>query len=115
MTTLTPAQERRLDAMRNRLTTYEVALVTPSGAKFRVGYTQRRSFRGLLALVVAYEDAIARVSDLTGDEPASRHGGELRLGDATVRFTGRTARDAILEGELPGVIATALKPEEKTV
>jgi hypothetical protein len=93
----------KLAQIRGFSTTYEVVLELPSGDKFRVGYTNRRSGRGLfemirlrgrdlLATVGAPEDAC--VKPVPGPAFQFDNG-------ATVRFSGRTKRDAILGGELP--------------
>jgi hypothetical protein len=84
-------------------TTYEVVLEMPTGERFRVGYTPRRSRLGLLAamrnrgrelLVAVGAPEDATVKPIAGPAFQFENG-------ATVRFSGRTARDAILGGELP--------------
>lgn len=103
---LTAEQANRLECRRNRLTRYEVVLVDPDGEKYRLGYTPQPSRRGLLRQARCYGDRVVRVAGLTVNLPFAWRGkGRLGfvadLGNGwTIRFTGRTERDAIVGGEI---------------
>jgi hypothetical protein len=84
-------------------TTYEVVLEMPTGEKFKVGYTSRRSGRGLFAVIRSRgRDLLATVGAPEDATVKAVPGPAFQFENgATVRFSGRTARDAIFGGELP--------------
>lgn len=92
-------QEQKLARLHNRPTGYEVAAIKGE-TRILVAYCQRHSFSGLRNAV--YNRA-EKVVALTGKTEFQSRKGDMLLGDWTIRFTGRTQRDAILEGELPYV------------
>jgi len=90
----------RLARLQNRGTYYELAAVRGEQRRL-IAYTQRRSRRGMLA---ACRNRAVLVIALTGAEElqfGKRAEDGATLGAWQVRFTGRTERDAIMEGELP--------------
>ena len=111
--------QRKLAALQNCGTRYEVVLeldgsdvaefggnpaAAAVGAGRLVGYTGRKSTRGLVDLISDRGEAIV---DLLGDRDAiirKGPGGSVLIDAAgatfRVRFTGRTQRDAIVTGEL---------------
>lgn len=108
-TPLTDEQTARLARLHNRLTAYELEVVHPDGTTALFCYTQRKSRIGLM---VATEGPRAiRACRFLGIDPATARyrvprgtaRAELRLipGNGVIRFTGRTERQAIMEGELP--------------
>lgn len=101
---LTETQIAKLERLRFHATRYEIELTTAAGAKWLVAYTPRRNFRGPLAAVQQRGSAILRVAGMPDDATVTRDGASLRFGDGSViRFSGRTQRDAISNGELPYV------------
>ena len=101
---LTTTQITRLEALRNRLTGYEVAAVRADGSRALVGYTRRHSGQGARALAENKREAI--LAYLGPAEHCtvkrSRNGWDFSDG-SKITFTGRTERDAIQMGELPPV------------
>lgn len=98
---LTDKQIRQLEALRNRQTLYEAAIVRPDGTKALLAYCGRHSRRGLVeALQGKRWDAAWRFMGLPAD-------GEIRYpkkgihlettNGCRVEFTGRTRRDVIME------------------
>ena len=103
-------KQEKLERLRFGPTRYEIEMVSPSGAKYLVAYTPRRSFRGLLDAVRERERgrAILRLLNFPDDATAERDRASLRFSDGTIiRFSGRTQRDAICGGELPYVVSSA--------
>lgn len=100
---LTAEQMAKLARMRDCSTLYEAVIVRPDGAKCLLAYCGQHSKRGLqMALQTRGEHAVrflgvapdARVTVERGSQ-------DLRItGGGIVRFSGRTKRDAIMEGEL---------------
>lgn len=104
---LSPEQTRKLDRIQGYRTLYEMAVIRADGAKALVCYTSPPSRRHMW-------DAICKRSDkilaFTGTAQNGERMGflgkakEVRIGNgAIIRLTGRTQRDAIIEGELPYV------------
>ena len=99
--------QEKLAALRNYGTKYEIALkLLSDGREFRVCYSGRKSRSGLLSAVQAAGPDILRVTSMPDDARMEWKDGAMKLGTvATIRFTGRTQRDAICSGELPRVRA----------
>lgn len=97
--------ERRLTRIMNRPTAYELAVTHPDGRSYLVRYTARKSRDGLYDCMVNAADEInALVSN--GGAPeyfefAKRAADGATMGAWAIRFTGRTQRDCICNGELP--------------
>lgn len=86
-------------------TRYEVA-VERGEDRYLVGYTARRSGRGLYAYLPGNEPLVMLVLDGLEDTPMKKRAKAIEFGTGwTVRFTGRTERTALTEGELPGLEA----------
>lgn len=84
-------------------TRYELVLTTPSGRKFLVSYTARKTRRGIFAAISdRRENILAILKDEPGDvlNSACRWDkGTLHLGEGcTVGFSGRTQRDVAAAG-----------------
>ena len=97
---LTAIQIAKLTRLQNRASFYELAAIHPDGRCILIAYCGRRSRHGLL-------DACHRrgpeIIALTGHAEmtfGTRGADGVTLGPWSIRFTGRTKRDAIMEGEL---------------
>lgn len=100
---LSPEQSAKLERLRLFATRYEVELVHPDGRRVLLGYTARKSRPGLRALARPRVAAIWRWLGVPqGSETTwAKRGPEIRVwGGGAIRFSGRTQRDAIMEGEL---------------
>lgn len=95
---------QRLEALRNRLTCYEVTAKHPDGREYLVGYLYRTTKRGLFDMIRnrgqricaglgLSDDAMMSFSESVSRRPVARIG-EWRIG-----LTGRTERDSISSGE----------------
>jgi hypothetical protein len=99
---LTENQNRRLQSLHNRYTNYEVAIIHPNGVRCLVAYTSKT--RDALIRALRDDRRASYLVRFAGSEnfhiakPASAG---VTLGEWSIRFTGRTERQAILEGELP--------------
>ena len=114
MTDTTTTTAKR-EALRNRPTAYELALIAPNGERFRLCYCRRLGRWSVWRIAVAAAERIAtRVGGLPVDLRAKSTGkgraAGLELLDRkdtptgwTIQPTGRTERDALTCGELPGV------------
>ena len=97
---LSPEQIRALERLSNRATAYEIEIVGADGARFLMQYSQRHSKPGVR------QSIFDRWDDIKARFPAIRgfrwHGKECRLDSGEIiRFSGRTQRQAIIEGRLP--------------
>jgi hypothetical protein len=99
--------EEKLARLKNRNTRYEIILTNGTDAKYLVLYTAQHSQSGLYAAV---RQRYAAILVITGGElpfAAKRsdifHGREWRC-----FFSGRTQREAIIEGELPFDLAESV-------
>ncbi len=97
---MTHVQER-LSRIRNRRTLYELVVSHPDGRRVLLGYADRHSRNMLLRMARKHGQ---RLADLTGEEQLtfakfSRDG--ARIGEWSIKWTSRTQREAIIEGELP--------------
>ena len=99
---MTSTQSARLAAIANRYTRYEVIAQRDNGERVRIGYTMHRSRHGLLQVLRAHADqviALTNCGENTMMTAGSRASDGFRINDWSLRFTGRTERQAILEGE----------------
>ena len=99
-------KEARLDRIKNRPTKYE--LVATNGVRrVLVCYAHRTGRRGLWDAICSSESRCKAVIALTGEENisfAKRAADGAVMGGWTIRFSGRTQRDAIMtNSELPYV------------
>ena len=110
---LTEEQQRKLAALTNRATSYELVLTHPDGRRVLLCYSGRKSHAGLVAVVRSRADAVAVFLGLSLEKPFGyvREKGKTMIrfpGGGTLDWSGRTKRDAIMGGELPFVAAPAL-------
>jgi len=92
-------------------TRYEI-VAQKGGVALLVAYTSRRSLRTLVRACQAVgRDLLAALGGLPEDSVMTRRSGEivLDLSGWTIRYSGRTQREAELEGELPWVRDLAKK------
>jgi TnpA family transposase len=97
---MTTTMEAKLARLKNYATRYELAM-TRGSESYLVTYATSRS-RGTIFKAVARFGP--KVVALTGDEElhfARKSADGATTGEWTIRYTGRTQRDAILGGELP--------------
>ncbi len=101
--TLTPAQMASLERLKNYPTRHEAVLSKPDGSQVLLAYTPRKSIRGLLdAAQDRGKDVVAHLA-LADDArmEAAKGKQELHFSDGSrIHFSGRTQRDAIMEGSL---------------
>ena len=94
----------KLARIKNYHTRYEIILAHANYPSILVAYTSRKSFHGLLAAVRERGPKIVALLGVTDEHKATRERTTLHLGNGwLVRFSGRTQRDAILNGERPFV------------
>ena len=91
--------------MRHPMTRYEVIGETANNRRFLVGYTPRKSRRGLLAIMQRHGDPLIDLLAI-GENDQITFAMKPRIhaaieNGAVVKFTGRTQCDAENEGELP--------------
>jgi hypothetical protein len=80
-------------------TAYEVTATHQQHASILIGYTPRKSFAGLYD---AFRQHGKHFGDLTGSETAERDRMMIVFDSGwIIRFSGRTERDAISNGERP--------------
>lgn len=89
-------KEDKLEALRYRQTKYELAV----DGKILAGYT-RQSKMGILNMLRKNGESWAKRLNANDMITFNKNGREATIGQYNVKFTGRTQRDAIIEGELP--------------
>jgi hypothetical protein len=91
--------ERKLARLKNYRTRYEVVF-TNGTEKFLLLYTAMHSDRGLLAACRQRYDALLHITG--GVAPyAAKSAGQFTGAEWRALFSGRTQREAIIDGELP--------------
>jgi hypothetical protein len=98
---MTDAQRRRLESLRHHHTLYEVALISPEGAKHLLCYTERSGRRLRAAVVKRAARVLATIADDGAVVTAVTKESLTLTGGWVVRFTGRTERESIINGALP--------------
>ena len=89
-------KEDKLESLRYRPTKYELAL----DGKILAGYT-RRSKMGILTMLRKNGESWAKRLNADDRITFDKSGQYANLGKYQIKVTGRTQRDAIIEGELP--------------
>lgn len=105
---MTATQVRRLEELKNRYSRYEVVCQSPTGERYLVGYTSHPGRRGMMERARAFGQQVIARTGVDDSHAAKFSGGHTRarldLGNGwAICFTGRTERQAILEGELERV------------
>ena len=96
---MTKEQERKLIRIKHYATRYELILAN-RGDSYLVVYSSSRSRGVVFDSVHKWAQQIIAI---TGEDEMKMVKGGATLGDWKVRWSGRTQREAILEGELPFV------------
>ena len=92
---------KRLESLKNRRTLYEAAIILPNGTKMLMCYCGK-SYSKLYRAAQSRYDAIKAKTGFS--EFAVYVPNKKVLPDETlplIKFTGRTEREAIIDGELP--------------
>lgn len=97
---MTDTITKQLERLKNRCTAYELAMTHPDGRSFLIRYTNRRTRSGLYNCCYQAAVAIDKVAGTDFFTPAKRAADGGTIGEWTIAFTGRTQRDAIINGEL---------------
>ena len=92
----------KLNRIKNHSTKYELILAK-GDEKYLVVYTPRRTRTGIMAATPDRHQQLQRIigSDLSEARFAPRSRDGVIIGEWRLYFTGRTQRDAYIEGELP--------------
>jgi len=107
----TEEQIKRLEGLHNRQSRYEI-VASKGDVTLRVGYTVRKSRHGLLNTLRRYPESTVPLFCPKGNEmvtflkPAV-HG--CTIGEWLIRFSGRTEREVILNGELQHITSKLTK------
>ena len=115
---LTDEQVRQLERLRNRATSYEVVVVRSDGARRLVAYTARHSQSGLRAALYANGPATLKFLGLPATAVVTEERGRLEVridGNIVVKFSGRTKRDCIMNGEIEWVGTAFHSQKQKEV
>ena len=98
-------KQDRLAHLRNRATRYEITAKGPDG-EFLVGYTARKTRRGMLEVMRMYHGNLIHLCDTNEMTVPSHFKAKdgIVMGDWTIKFSGRTQRDAISNGELDRLV-----------
>ena len=102
-------KEEKLASIHNRITKYEAAAILGDRA-ILIAYCAQHSRNGLLRACRTHGQDMITALGLTHDSmmiPAPKASDGFKLGPWTVRFTGRTQRDAYMGEELPFVCDVA--------
>lgn len=103
---LTEIQKRKLARCYNRRTLYEATIIRPDGAKVLLAYVQSANKRGLRdAVWKRGQDIVSWLNAPADAEMTWKRGStDMQItGGGIVHLSGRTQREAIIEGELPYV------------
>lgn len=104
---MTPELHAKLARIQRYATAYEVTMAHPDGRRLLVAYTPRKSRTGLWNAVVQNDARRGVIIALAGTAEAvfARKASDgLALGEWTIKFSGRTEREAYIEGELTHVV-----------
>ena len=98
---LTAEQTRKLARLQNCATRYEAVVIRQDGEKRLVAYSGRKSRAGLLTAAQQRGKAVLAFLECNVASTLEWKNGEFRMCDGSViRWSGRTQRDAIMQGEL---------------
>ena len=101
---LTDQQQRQLERIKYYATRYEVRLTLPDGLAMLVCYTERKSKAGLYSCLQNRGKAILALMPEMPEDCSLAYDkarGFIMGNGASVAFSGRTQRDAIMSGALP--------------
>lgn len=109
---MTATKQEALAALHNRATRYELAAIKGE-QRLLVSYTAQRSRQGMLHACRNRAEHIIRVAQVSPDtllmfqRIGTGQGYKALMGDWAIQFTGRTQREAIMNGELPWIAEVA--------
>lgn len=97
---MTTKQMKQLERIKNRRTLYEVVLRMPDGREFLAFYCQKSSRRLFVAAESRYDELVTKTgfTKFSIEKYLESYSAESM---PLLKFSGRTQRSAILEGELP--------------
>jgi hypothetical protein len=107
-------KQERLAAIHNRTTRYEIVAILATGERFLLGYRIHQSAGELMNMAIDDDATRQRLVSLAGivegDSATYSRKDGWTFGNGKLRIgrTGRTERDAILEGELPRITVAAV-------
>lgn len=100
----------RLQALHRRPTRYELVAESPSGERTLLGYSVRRTRAVMLGLAQEHGKELVALMELGDDtgiqferDPTPAAPVMMVANSWRIRYTGRTERCAIIEGELPHI------------
>lgn len=96
---MTNELQKKLERLANRSTAYELAAIHPDGRRVLIAYS-RKGRRGIFSAVRNRGEAVAALCQSQEFAFAKRAADGATCGEWSIRFTGRTQRDAYVEGEL---------------
>jgi hypothetical protein len=114
---MTPEIEAKLERLKNYHTRYEV-IMERGTERVLVVYMHNQSYRRLREAVVEKINPIQTFAGASVYEEAMGRGKRsLAAGDWRIRFSGRTQREAILQGELPfvGTLAATAAVDQRCI
>jgi hypothetical protein len=91
--------QQKLERLRNRQTKYELVASHPDGRRLLIRYTSRTGRNGLYDALAQDAERLCRVlgaDDITWGKRSADGG---TMGEWVLRFSGRTQREAIIDGE----------------
>lgn len=97
---MTEKQTKQLDRIKNRRTLYEVVLLMPDGREFLAFYCRKNSWQLVVAGESRYDELVAKTG-FTKFAIEKYIEGYSAESTPLLKFSGRTQRDAIINGELP--------------
>lgn len=97
----TPTLTDRLARLHNRPTRYELAATHADGRKVLIAYSPRRNRQGLLAAARERGELLVKLAGTDSITFAKLAAGGATMGAWSIKYTGRTQREAYTEGELP--------------
>ena len=89
-------KEEKLNRIKNRSTKYELAV----DGKYLAGYCNHGK-HNILQMLRKNLDSWLKIIKEDDVMTFAKNGLSITTGDLTIKFTGRTQRQAIIEGELP--------------
>lgn len=98
---MTATLENRLARLKNYRTRYELIATNADGRKVLVRYTSRVGRRGLYDALTQDAEQICQFFGTDSIHFGKRAADGATMGEWTIKFSGRTQREAILCGELP--------------
>jgi len=97
---LTNEQIIKLARLKNYSTRYELVAYGPNGEKILVCYTPRKSLRGVIDAIRSRWEECERMAGTDQCYTQKRAEDGCKMGAWVIRFSGRTQREAIIDGEL---------------